>query len=163
MPDQTAPEPIARPLTIVSHLLNETANVYSMAIGNPVIIPAYTIEIQAVDENDELIFDSIPLHEEDGSPSLDDEGEPLVALNPRMVTQDVEEELLGYANDEDFVFAADDPRWFHNGVRRPHDEVAAEQREIIKEALAERAAKAAAGVQAAQEAITSLPGAGQEL
>jgi hypothetical protein len=62
-----------------------------------------------------------------------------------------------YVNAEEFVFDATDDRWHRDGERRGPEKVAAEQRRIVRDALAERerAAEAPPAVE--------LPGAGDAL
>lgn len=160
---QASPEPIVLPVTIIDVHLDEVAGVYKIVIASPVAVVAHKLEVQAIGDDDQPIFDTVPLRDEAGEEVGDADGNPMSIPQPRMVVRDVPQQIIGYIGEEDFVFAADDERWFADGVRRPHDEVIAEQREIIKQALADRAARAQAEQEAAQAAIIELPGAGEEL
>lgn len=74
-------------------------------------------------------------------------------------TVSMPEQILGHTDVLDYVFDADDPRWFdQDGNRRPHEDVAAEQRQIVKDAL-----EAAAQNATAPEPPSPMPGVGQEL
>ena len=69
-----------------------------------------------------------------------------------------------YENVETVVFAADDERWLtDDGERRPLDEVAADQRAIVREAFDERAREAEQRVLAEEAATHELPGVGEAL
>lgn len=62
------------------------------------------------------------------------------------------------SNPRDVLFAADDERWFADGERRPHDEVAAEQRAEVADALRAQAEEAEAEERRRREATTDLLG-----
>lgn len=69
---------------------------------------------------------------EEGNQAYDEQGQKV---------GEPEKVLKGYANVRDFVFDAADPRWMTaEGSRRPEDEIAAEQRQIVKDALGQQGA-----------------------
>lgn len=106
-----------------------------------------------VDEDGGLVMeDGGPVMEE--QPVLDEDGKQVVWPG-EMIYEDV----THYMPVEDFVFAADDSRW---EGKSPED-VATEQRAVIRDALAARgrAAREAEAERAA--AHTQLPGAGEAL
>lgn len=73
-------------------------------------------------------------------------------------TDTMEEIHLGITDDSDYVFDADDRRWFNeDGTRRPDEDVAAEQKDDVREARrqVEEAAQQAGEARA-------LPGVGEE-
>lgn len=159
----STPEPVVRPLAVITHEHDEMARVYHIIIGQPVVIEAHQLNVQAIGDDDQPIFDYVPMVDGDGDPVMDMTGEPLTSPQPRMVVRDVPEQLLGWVNNRDIVFDHEDSRWFNEeGQRRDDEEVAAEQKEIIRQTLAdeqEAAQKAAAAVVPPRP----MPGIGDEL
>ena len=118
------------------------------AHGNPITETA-TTEVPVMNGDG-------PEHEE--VPVFDDNGEPVMVPGEPLT-----ETVVEHVPVEDFVFAADDDRWFHksNGKRRKHEDVAKEQRELVRQALRarDRAAKRAERARGA----TQMPGVGETL
>ncbi len=104
-----------------------------------------------VDENGNPVFEMVPLTAEGSDePLVDKDGEPVkVPGDPVVETVPVVVPL------EDFVFSAQDPKW----KGKSKDEVAKEQRRLVRAAL--RARERAAGADARK--LDSLPGVGDPL
>lgn len=129
----------------------------------------YTDPVAELDETGEPIFDEGEIMlDADGEPVIDPdteqpvrtpvqrmtEREPLFMPGP-LLTVEVEQIVAV----EDFLFAADDPRW----ERFKSDEtIAAKQREIVKQALEEREQQAEAEAAAAAQ-VTHLSDPGSTL
>ena len=114
---------------VIDHHLDEQAGVYVVVIGVPVV-------------------SQMQKAREDGTVVLDAETQPIT-----------ESKVVGYLDVEDFVFDAGDPRWFVDGERRADEDVAADQRGVILDALAERAAvREKMAAQACE--VTTMPGVG---
>lgn len=184
MSDQVATdELIIGPVTILAHDHDEVSGVYRLVIGREVRTPAFLHEVHVLDDEGQPTYHSVPLLDSEKNPVmraeavLDDQGQlqfeddddpetvivemvPVVDLVPVTAPENVPEQVVGHADVQDYVFADDDDRWFDaNGDRRPDGDVAAEQRQTVKDALDEAAAQAA--IQA--EPPRGLPGVGDEL
>lgn len=82
----------------------------------------------------------------------DDDGEMVAVERVETIITDIEE----------VVWVAADKRWFdEHGQRRPHEDVAAEQRDIVRAGLDQRARDAEQAPQ--PEEPQPLPGAGEAL
>lgn len=114
-----------------------------------------TEHLQSVlDENgDPVYLPDEPVLEDDGSPRLDQDGNPIV--NPGLPMLEKAVQLEGT---EDFLFAADDPKW----KGKTPTQIAEEQRKLVKAALDERD-KAAAKQQRSAAKRKDLPGVGNEI
>jgi hypothetical protein len=118
---------------VLDHHLDPDEGVYRIVIGAPL-----RAEVQSTTDEGK------PVHDEKT-------GEPVM-----------ETCIVAYDAVEDVVFDAEDERWFKDGARRPHEEVAADQMRLVKDALLKREEKAKA--QAARRAKREpLPGAGDTL
>lgn len=75
-------------------------------------------------------------------------------------TEEADEIDLGVADEVDFVFDAGDKRWYtEDGQPRPEKDVAAEQKDLVREALAELQAQH----DALDDDVHEMPGVGEEL
>lgn len=136
-------------LTILDHHLDPVAGHYRLEIG-------WVTEHMAsvLDEHGEpVMLPDEPVLNEDGSPALNPDGTPLVNPGPPML-----EKVQQVEGVEDFLFVADDPRW----KGKTPKEIATEQQEIVRAALAEREA-VARRLQAERDQRKALPGIGTEL
>lgn len=88
------------------------------------------------------VFERVPMLDADGATFLDDDDQPLTELR-----------LIGHEQVRDVVFAADDARW----QGKADEEVAAEQREIV------RAALEAQNTPEPPAPVVDLPGVGEPL
>lgn len=125
---------MAENVIVLGHVYAAEAGVYAIELG---FTEKQTVDVETL----------VSPHPVDGEEASD----PVLTFVPTEVDVIVDT--------EDIVFAAADPRWFVDGKRRPHDEVAAEQRGIVKAALA---ARAAADPEPTPEA-RPLPGGGGPL
>lgn len=96
-------------------------------------------------------------------PVFDDAGQPKIK-NGKPVTRD---QVVDHRDVRDVIFAADDDRWFTGTgperARRPDDEVAAEQLQIVADAFGEQAQTSANEAQAHAAKVRRLPGEGRVL
>lgn len=138
-------EPQVSALKVLSHVHDEVAGVYRILIGREVFIPEHMVEVEVLDA--------------EGNPELEEvEGDapPKVKTAPQLM----ELAVIGLVEDKNYVFADDDGRWFDaSGNRRSDDDVALEQKQIIKDAIETAAAEAAIE----PEPLRELPGVGEEL
>lgn len=151
MSDPVIPDPEVGPLKVLDHDFDGQNIIYTVVLGHEFIVPEHMMEVPVLDENNE------PQYE----PVIDDAGNTVMVAQTTF--ESVPATVVGTAVVDDIIFAGDDPRWFKDGVRRPHDEVAAEQREIIKEVFAQRAAEAEREAQQTQAARVPMPGIGEDL
>lgn len=89
---------------------------------------------------------SVPMLDDEGNSLLDDDGRPMVTTDTSMVSI------------EAFSFAADDERW----QGKSDADIAAEQRDLVRETLTKRDAEQLAAQQAIA-AAQRLPGVGDSL
>jgi hypothetical protein len=131
---------MSSPYVIADVHRNETLEIYRLTIG-----VEETQEVQKVDEDGQLVFETETVQPADG-----EEGEPIVVVGaPVMETQVVVVPV------EDFVFSAGDPRW----ADKSEEEVVRELRRLVRAALRSREEDAAA----ASPAVSTLPGVGDPL
>lgn len=123
----SAPDLEITPLLVLDHSYDEMLDLYRIIIGREVFVPSWS----------------------EPSVDPDDPEEPVVITHER--------EVVRYADVRDFVFAGDDERWFEDGKRRSDDDVAAIQKEIVKQAV-----ESAEGLREVPEP-RGLPGIGDEL
>lgn len=131
--------------------------------GNPVTEPAHVR-----DERGEPVRDGSggPLVDEDGRPILDAEGRPVLDGTGAYIYTQVETKVLQPVTrresvivaQEDFVFADDDEQWKGKAAAA----IAAEQRQIVKDALGERDRRVEEQMRERARRRT-LPGVGNEL
>lgn len=161
---------------VVEHTLDETEGVYRLVVG-------FTVDVERpmLDDNGEVVTETVevqlpapvlPEGESWGEKIVAEEGEeiPQAAMPPEppesnglteVITHEVQmpvtETVAQVVATEDFVFAADDPRW--ERFKGP-ETIAAKQREIVREVLEQReqAATEAAAREAART-VLSDPGA----
>jgi hypothetical protein len=144
---------------------DETAGVYRLWIGRPVVG-----EVPVLDEYGKPLMEQVPAPDADGRAlpsyhwevSEDEDEPPSLVADTMMVTRPVmREEITGHEGVLEFVFADDDERWFIDeaglAIRRPDEEVVAEQVQTIAAHLAQQETQAAASQPRA------LPGAGMSL
>lgn len=89
----------------------------------------------------------VPMTDSEGKTLLDNDDNPLTELK-----------VIDHVGVEDFVFAADDERW--QGLAK--NEVAKQQRVLVRKALAERE-RVAAELAKRQSTATPMPGSGEAL
>lgn len=134
-------------LVVVSHEHDAPQGVYRVIVGERVT------DVQPVtDDAGMVIMEREPLLTDAGEPLLDENEEPVVTLVPRM------EPVSNIIGTEDFVFADDDERW--EGLSA--EDIAAEQRRLVSEALAARRAELEEQERRAA-AVKQMPGVGELL
>lgn len=133
---------------VLDHHLDEDANVYRLHVGVP-----ETGTRPKTDGDGNVILTQVTLADGDGNPQLDVDGREVKVWGPPEM-----EEFTHHPTVFDFVFAADDERWKGKSA----DEVAAEQRDEVKAALA-KADKDRADADERRAQRVQLPGSGETL
>lgn len=133
------------PTVVLEHILDEDEGVYRITFA---------------EQTETTSTENVPLTDKDGNPVLDEDG------NQKMESVERTQTFMEPA--ETIVFSADDERWFRQGgERRALSTVAEEQREIVKNALAQRKRNATRAANEAEEqsagAVTEMPGVGEAL
>lgn len=137
------------PLVVVSHTHHADEGVYRLVVGQLVehVVPM-------LDADGVPLVPDEPVLDDSGEPVLDDDGAPVTRPGEPMT-----ETRTVLVAAEDFVFAAEDERW----QDRAPEEVAADQRQIVKDALDRRAAEAERAEAARTAAASDLGGVGELL
>jgi hypothetical protein len=128
---------------VAEHYLDTFNDVYRLTIG-----VAEEVEVPVLDENGEQAF-SVPLN---GNGNGE---EPINRAMPERLTT-IETRIVPV---EDFAFVATDPRW----AGKDPEAIAAEQREIVVEALAARERDAEQIEMDVAARTSALPGVGEPL
>lgn len=141
---------------VIDHHLDESvvdgegnpAPVYRITVATP-----EEIHVPETDADGNLVLTEQKLMGSDGEPQKDINGNEIIMPGPPNIVKKVH-----YPVTEDFVFAADDERW---QGKSPED-IAAEQRQIVKDALDQRERDARAAEEA-RERRQAMPGVGEAL
>lgn len=116
-------------IVIIDHHLDPDAGVYRLTVGTQTehLVGVFS------EEREPVMLPQQPVLDDEGEPAEDADGNPILQAPEQMTEMRIE-----YTPLEDFVFAADDERW----EGKDSDQIALEQRQLVKKALDDREAQA---------------------